>query len=110
MPTAGTAVGAGVELRRESAGDYSLPTHAGALESEEDMPDDKCTACSFEGDGAPAVPSSPYITALAQLEVTGGDVERVVSWMCPKHREDYTKVVDVLREMPAETWPPKRSS
>lgn len=71
------------------------------------MPDDKCTACSFEGDGKPDVPSSPYITALAQVAITG-DVERVTSWMCPPHREDFDKVLGALKTLPLDFFPPKR--
>lgn len=72
------------------------------------MPDDKCTACSFETkEGAPNIASSPYLTALAQVIAVGGDVERVASWMCLSHRTDFEKVVTALREMPPETWPPK---
>lgn len=69
------------------------------------MPDDKCTACSFKVEDL--VPESPYITALAQVMVTG-DVERVASWMCEAHRADLKAVVDMLRQLPPETFPPKR--
>lgn len=70
---------------------------------------DKCAACSFETpDGAPVVASSPYLTALAQVAVVG-DVERVASWMCDAHREDFKTIVETLRAVPSEAWPAKRT-
>jgi len=67
-----------------------------------------CTACSFQPPNDPPVePSSPYLTALAQIAIVGGDVERVVSWMCAAHQADFNAVCAALREMPPETWPPK---